>query len=166
MAEQARVAHPPAQAPGAARWALHVLLAAVGWAGFVWLWLLVAQRPWESQRLVWLVLGSFLLAPLVTALWVWHNRAIHRRKGERRAVPAPRNGMYRRDWAGRKVRADWAALAVSPVVTIQIDADGCKQYLGVGSSRPLRAASVAPARPPARGADGFEHTRLDPAPLA
>lgn len=138
---------------------LHALFVAAGWAGFVWLWVLVAQGPWVSRSLVWLVLGSLLLSPLATAWWVGHNRAIHRRKSERRAVPAPRHGSYRRDWNGRRVRADWASLAMSPVVTIQIDADGCKQYLGVGPSRPLRGASVAPARPPAR--DAFERTRRD-----
>lgn len=162
MAEGARNPTDPPQPPGAARAGLHLLLVATGWIGFAWLWFLVAQRPWEVERLVWLVLGSFIFAPALTALWVWHNRAIYRRKGERRAVPERQNDGYRRDWTGRPVRADWAALAMSPVVTIQIDEDGCKQYLGVGSSRLVRAASE-PAAPASRGGhSALDHTLVEP----
>lgn len=144
------------------RLALHLVLIGIGWIGFFWLWTVVAQQPWESQRLVWLIVGSFVLTPLLTAAWVLHNRAIYRRKGERRAVTAPRHGSYRRDWRGRRISADWAALAVSPVVTIQIDADGHKRYLGVGPSRPSSAASVAAARPPGDVAEDSGFARLDP----
>ena len=94
----------------------------LGWVGFVWLWWLVAERPWESQRLVWLIVGSLIVSPLLTALWVLHNRAIYRRKGERRAV-APADAGYGHDWHGRKVHADWPALQDARSVVVRVDGE-------------------------------------------
>ncbi len=123
----------------------HALLLVIGWVGFVWLWLLVARRPWESHGLVLLIAGSAIVAPLLTALWVWHNRRLYRRKGERRAVAfAPTD--YPHDWHGRPVHADWAALASSPVVMIEVDAAGRKLYRahisGHAAERRTAAAQV------------------------
>lgn len=145
----ARSAPGPAAGAGPLRTLIHLVVVAGGWVGFVWMWIVVARQPWDSVRLVWLIVGSFVIAPVLTAAWVAHNRAIHRRKGERRAV-AVADTRYRRDWRRRVVKADWAAMAVSPVVTIDIDEDGCKRYLGVASSRASRAHAVQPARPPRR----------------
>lgn len=132
---------------------LHFVIVAAGWIGFVWMWILVARQPWDSMRLVWLIIASLIVAPLLTAAWVAHNRSIYRRKGERRTVAAA-DTRYRRDWRRRVVKADWAAMAVSPVVTIDIDEDGCKRYLGVGPSRPARSpAATAPSQ---RGATAGE----------
>lgn len=107
---------------------IHLPWVVGGWIGFVWLWLLVAAQPWESQRLLWLIVASTLILPLLTGAWVVHNRSIHRRKGERRAV-APANTAYTHDWHGRSVQADWAQLQASRFVMISIDGE-CKVYRG------------------------------------
>ncbi|MBK6863835.1 MAG: hypothetical protein IPG91_09750 [Ideonella sp.] len=146
MDDRARAAPRREATPHPLRTLVHLLVVAAGWIGFAWMWLLVARQPWESDRLVWLIVGSFIVAPLLTAAWVMHNRAIHRRKGERRAV-TPVRQRYRRDWRGREVKADWAAMAVSPLVTIIIDEDGCKRFLGVSRSPPPKAPHRAERSP-------------------
>lgn len=97
----------------------HVVVVALGWAGFVWMWLLVGRQPWESARLYWLIAGSIVVLPLVTGAWVWHNRALYRRKGERRAV-ARAEAAYAYDWHGRSVDADWQDLKHSRYVTVSV----------------------------------------------
>ena len=100
---------------------IQFLVVVLGWVGFVWLWVLVAARPWESQRLVWLIVGSFIVLPLLTGAWVLHNRSIFKRKGERLAV-AVAEQSYTHDWHGRAVQADWQLLKRSRLV--HVDADG------------------------------------------
>ena len=112
----------PRHGPLTLRKLLHLLMVVLGWVGFVWLWWLVAERPWESQRLVWLIVGSLIVSPLLTALWVLHNRAIYRRKGERRAV-APADAGYGHDWHGRTVHADWPALQDARSVVVRVDGE-------------------------------------------
>jgi hypothetical protein len=129
----------------------HLALVVVGWAGFVWLWMLVAARPWDSRGLVWLILGSLLVAPLLTGAWVLHNRSLYRRKGERRAVAAA-DMAYERDWHGRVVQADWAVLRDSCQVVISVEG-GRKVYHGRPArpadqqGRPASAASASPRAP-------------------
>lgn len=106
----------------------HLLMVVLGWVGFVWMWLLVAARPWDSHGLVWLIVGSAIVAPLLTGAWVLHNRALYRRKGERQAV-ATADMRYERDWHGRSVHADWAMLRNSRVVRVRVDGER-KTYLG------------------------------------
>jgi hypothetical protein len=118
-----------------------LLVIGLGWVGFVWMWLLVAARPWESQRLMWLIVGSLLIVPLLTGAWVMHNRSIHRRKGERQAV-AVADTSYAHDWHGRVVHADWAALQRSRVVFVSIEAEH-KHYLGSRIADDAAAASAA-----------------------
>jgi hypothetical protein len=125
----------------ALRTAIHLLVVVIGWVGFVWMWLLVAARPWESQRLVWLILGSLLVLPLITGAWVLHNRSIHRRKGDRRAVPVV-EAAYTHDWHGRSVQADWAVLQRCRIVLISPDA-AHKRYHGTLAG--LGADTVATA---------------------
>jgi hypothetical protein len=115
---------------------VHALIVGGGWAGFAWMWWLVAAQPWDVQRLVWLIAGSVVLLPLATAAWVRHNREIFRRKGERRSVADVDPG-YARDWHGRAVMADWAALATARHVLVTVDG-ACKRYVD---------ASPSPARP-------------------
>lgn len=106
----------------------HLLVVVFGWVGFVWMWSLVAARPWESERLLWLIVGSLLVLPLLTAAWVMHNRSIHRRKGERQSVAAA-DMSYARDWHGRAVQADWAALRRSSIVFVEVESEH-KRYVG------------------------------------
>lgn len=134
--------HDSPRTPAPLRKLTHLLAVALGWAGFVWLWRLVAAEPWESRGLVWLILGSLLVAPLLTGLWVLHNRSLYRRKGERRAVAAV-DMTYRQDWRGRQVQADWHTLRDSRMVLISIEGDR-KRYQG------MRAADAAAAPPAAR----------------
>jgi hypothetical protein len=112
------------------------LVVALGWVGFVWLWWLVAQRPWEVRGLVWLIAGSLVVLPLVTLYWVWHNRSIYRRKGPRRAGAAV-DESYLRDWNGRAVQADWPMLRHARSITVQLH-DEQKHY-ALGAAAPTRA---------------------------
>lgn len=123
---------------------LRILIVALGWVGFVWMWVLVGRQPWDSGSLVWLIVGALIIAPLLTFVWVVHNRAIFRRKGERRAVAAA-DFSYAKDWHGRTISADWAQLAQSRFVTIDAE-DAMKVYrcrdseLARGLLEPARAA--------------------------
>jgi hypothetical protein len=141
---------PPSRIRTSLRRLAHLLGVVVGWVGFVWLWMLVATRPWESQRLMWLMLGSLLVAPLLTGAWVLHNRSLYRRKGERQAVSVVDMG-YAHDWHGRQVQADWATLCRSRMVLVSIDGER-KLYHGSLVDNPSAApqalpAAVAAARP-------------------
>ena len=136
----------------------HLPVIVLGWVGFVWMWLLVAARPWESQLLIWLIVGSTLIVPLLTGAWVRHNRSLHRRKGERQAV-AVADVSYTHDWNGRVVQADWTALKRSRVVLISVEAEH-KRYLGGRLAEP--GATPAAARPHAADAAGLSRSRHAP----
>lgn len=132
------------RANGTLRKLAHLLLVVLGWVGFVWMWTLVASRPWDSRGLVWLIVGALIVMPLLTGAWVWHNRALARRKGERRSVAAV-DMSYAQDWHGRRVHADWAALRASRLVLIQVEGED-KRYHGLRAD-PARSADPAPTRP-------------------
>lgn len=131
-------------AHGAVRKLAHLLLVVLGWVGFVWMWTLVASSPWDSRGLVWLIVGSLIVVPLLTGAWVLHSRALARRKGERRSI-ASVDMSYAHDWHGRRVHADWAALRGSRLVFVQVEGED-KRYHGLRADPP-RAASPAPTRP-------------------
>lgn len=131
---------------GTVRKLAHLLLIVIGWVGFVWMWTLVASRPWESRGLMWLIVGALIVMPLLTGAWVWHNRALARRKGERRGLPAV-DMTYAHDWHGRQVQADWTALRASRLVLIQVESDH-KRYHG-GLADTARSADAAPEPAPA-----------------
>lgn len=114
---------------------LRILVVIGGWIGFVWMWLLVGRQPWDSGRLVWLILGTLIVVPLLTFAWVLHNRAIFRRKGERRGASAS-DFSYATDWHGRTVSADWAQLQRSRFVTVGVN----------GSVKSYRCGSMDIAR--------------------
>lgn len=130
---------------------VHLLVVVIGWVGFVWLWLLVAARPWDSQGLIWLIVGSLVLVPLLTGAWVLHNRSLYRRKGERQGV-ATADMRYAHDWHGRSVRADWAALRRSRAVLIEVEGTH-KRYHGSFIDKPIH--SPMPARRPAVAQDSL-----------
>lgn len=134
-------AQPPQRAHAALRKLVHCLVVTLGWVGFVWLWWLVSVRPWESERLVWLIAGSFILLPLLTGAWVVHNRSIFNRKGERLAVAVAQE-HYANDWHGREVQADWPRLKRSRLVHIGV-------YGGRKIYRVERADARSVAPPPA-----------------
>jgi hypothetical protein len=136
----------------------HLVVVVIGWVGFAWLWLLVAARPWDSQGLTWLILGSLVLMPLLTGAWVLHNRSIHRLKGDRQAV-APVSMGYAHDWHGRTVQADWDVLRRSRHVIVEVKGEN-KRYLGVHIEKPVHQALPA-ARP-----SGSRHAVMQDSPLA
>lgn len=137
---------PQGGARNALRKLAHLLLVVLGWVGFVWMWTLVASRPWDSRSLVWLIVGSLVVMPLLTGAWVLHNRALARRKGERRSV-ASVDMSYAHDWHGRQVHADFPALRASRLVLVQVEGKH-KRYHGLRADSPRAAPSApAPTRP-------------------
>ena len=112
---------------------LHLALLVVGWGLFFWGWHDVLGQHWDTTALVWLIVGSLVLLPAMTIAWVLHNVGIHRRKG-------PRTGLrkvdetYWHDWNGREISADFAALARSNVVVIDVE----------GKRKVYRAGGVLP----------------------
>jgi len=116
--------------PGRARRALHLLLAAAGWALFAWWWWIVLGRTGRDQ-MVWTAVFlaiSLVVIVTVTALWVMHNVNIFRRRGPRRAVrasgPEPAH-----DVLGRPLRVedDPRDVRTAPVVRIVVEG-GTKRY--------------------------------------
>ncbi len=103
------------------------------------MWLLVGRQPWETSRLIWLIVGTLIVVPLLTLAWVLHNRAIFRRKGERRGV-AVADFSYRTDWHGRTISADWAQLQRSRFVTV--DVDGPLKFYRCVDSELVRSVSA------------------------
>lgn len=97
---------------------LHVLVVAIGWGIFGWSWWTVGfGQPFHPAVLATLIVISMVLAPLVTLLWVEHNRDIYARKGQRKGVHTlPEN--YRQDWSGRLVHARFDTLRDSQLVII------------------------------------------------
>ena len=113
---------------------LHLAALVVGWALFFWGWYDVLGQHWDTTALIWLIVGSLVLLPMMTIAWVLHNVGIHRRKG-------PRTGLrkvdetYRHDWNGREISADFAALARANVVVI--DVEGKRKVYRAGGVLPM-----------------------------
>lgn len=105
---------------------LHALGVIVGWLLFALFWWLVLARPWESRDLWLLIVGSLVLLPIITAIWVVHNVALFRRRGPRRSVPAV-DPVFDRDSLNRPLVADWALLRATQEVTIAFDG-AAKRY--------------------------------------
>jgi hypothetical protein len=111
----------------------HFLLVVLGWITFIWMWSLVVSRPQDNSMIVLLVVGSFIISPVITFLWVFHNMGIYKRKGPRvgsKEIPH----AYEHDWAGRKITADWEELKRARVVVIEIDEFG-KNYVAASINR-------------------------------
>ena len=104
----------------------HVLFVILGWVLFIWFWHIAAGEPWDSAPLMFLIIGSIIVSPLVTLFWIFHNMGIYKRKGPRKGM-ANVQPFYDVDWSGREVTADWAALTSARVVVIEVDEFG-KNY--------------------------------------
>lgn len=124
---------------------IHLVVIVAGWLLFGWGWYLVAGRPWDTASLVILVVGSLVVLPTLTLLWIAHNLGIHRRKGPRQTVRQA-DAAYLHDWNGREVQADWPALAGRRTIVISIE-DGRKVYRAAGPR------AIVPDRRTASGQD-------------
>jgi hypothetical protein len=113
---------------------LHLAALVVGWALFFWGWYDVLGQHWETTALIWLIVGSLVLLPMMTIAWVLHNVGIHRRKGPRTGVRKV-DETYRHDWNGREISADFAALARASVVVI--DVEGKRKVYRAGGALPM-----------------------------
>lgn len=112
---------------GVGRRLLHALLLLAGWMLFFWFWWhVVTTQEIDSRQVMLLIGGAVLLLPLLTLMWVLHNRNIFKLKGPRTCVRVVQED-YRADWEGRAVHADWAGLKSARVVTIEVDESG-KHY--------------------------------------
>lgn len=74
-------------------------------------------QPFHPVVLATVIVISLVLAPLVTLLWVEHNRDIYARKGQRKGVHSPPE-HYQQDWAGRLVHAQFGTLRKAQLVII------------------------------------------------
>ncbi len=120
----------------------HLVLVVLGWAGFAWLWSLVLGRPWESADLRGLIVGTLVVAPVLTVAWIVHNVGIYRRRGPRRSVPAV-TWRYERDYNGREVAADFTALRDACTVVIDVDGGRKRYRAATGPASREREATVA-----------------------
>lgn len=110
------------QRPGLPNWPirlLHVGGVVAGWILFGWFWWTVLyEQPIAATNLSLLIAGAFLIVPLITLVWVIHNRGIHARKGPRQTnvtiVPT-----YTRDWTGSTVHADFAHLKTAARILVE-----------------------------------------------
>lgn len=131
----------PGQRLGGRRRIVHAVLVVLGWLLFAWSWQRVTAAGPEVGELRWLLLTAVLVVPVLTLSWVAHNVGIHRRKGPRRSVPAV-TARHDRDFNGRRLEADWPALAMARHIDIVVDGDR-KRF--VAAPRPLPAAGERPA---------------------
>ena len=98
----------------------HVFVLLAGWLLFIWLWWDVMQGRWDTGRFWWIVIGSMLVFPVVTLVWIYHNVSIYRRLGPRKALRAVAES-YAADFNRRQIDADWGALRNARFVTISND---------------------------------------------
>ncbi|MBG6080539.1 hypothetical protein IWX58_002226 [Rubrivivax gelatinosus] len=128
----------------AARRLVHALVVLAGWVLFVWGWERVASGQPAVGELLWLIVGALVLVPALTLSWVLHNVGIYRRKGPRRSSALVALD-YTHDFNGRRIDADWTALASARRVLIRNDG-GHKRF---ENADPAPAAPTVPAAAPA-----------------
>ncbi|MFZ5574359.1 MAG: hypothetical protein ACOY5S_04035 [Pseudomonadota bacterium] len=120
--------------------AWHVLLVASGWVVFGMFWWIVMPQDLNAfSSIARLIAVALFLLPAVTFYWVMHNRGIYDRKGPRRHVQRV-TAPYPRDWAGRKVRADFEALRQVREITIIGTAEE-KHYVAGRATQPYSEAA-------------------------
>ena len=107
----------------------HIFFILFGWAVFIWLWWDVMQGQWDTAGFWWIVIGSILVVPAITVIWIFHNVSLYRRLGPRKSVRAVKEA-YPVDFKGRQVDADWDALRNARFITIGAD-DTHKQFRAV-----------------------------------
>lgn len=112
--------------PGWPQRILHIVAVVAGWALFLWGWHEVLGQPWDTHALQWLIVGSLVVLPAVSAAWILHNLGIHRRKGPRTGVRKV-DESYLHDWNGRSIHADFATLRNARIVVIDLHGQ-CKVY--------------------------------------
>lgn len=118
----------------------HAAIVLAGWLLFVWCWRVVTADHPSIGQLSDLLIGALVVVPVFTVSWVVHNVGIHRRKGPRRSVPAVEQ-RYERDYNGRVIQADWAALAGAQRINVVIDGDSKRFVAVVGLSADASQAS-------------------------
>lgn len=109
---------------------VHFLILVTGWLLFfgAW-WRVLATQRLSYPTLGWLVLGSLIVIPLITLMWLRHNIEIHERKGPRLQVRTS-DERYEHDWQGLQISADWVALRAAHSIEIKIETElDQKQYL-------------------------------------
>jgi hypothetical protein len=106
-----------------------ILLAIAGWLIFaVGWWRVIAEDGWPfSAETIAILVAVAVAIFLATAAWVWHNRAIYRRKGPRSAV-RPVRRCYTHDRLGRPLDLDADRLASARVIVVSVTEDGTKKY--------------------------------------
>lgn len=133
-----------------------------GWLLFAWCWRVVTADHPSIGQLSDLLIGALVVVPVFTVSWVMHNLGIHRRKGPRRSVPAVEQ-RYERDYNGRLIHADWAALASVQRIDIVIDGDS-KRFVVVAAGGAGRSGPTGPGdRPDVLGPAGGAGTSDEPA---
>lgn len=96
----------------------HIILVLLGWSIFGGLWWIVLQQTSNSlSSIIWLFSGALILLPVITLLWVLHNREIYAHKGPRRHVQVV-EARYEQDWMGRAIQANFDQLKQAGSITI------------------------------------------------
>jgi hypothetical protein len=119
----------PADAGARPHFRGRILFAVGGWLVFVagwWRVIAVDGLPFTPETLVLLAAVAVAIF-LGTAAWVWHNRAIYRRKGPRSAV-RPVHRLYTHDRLDRPLDLDVDRLAGARVIVVQVTEEGTKRY--------------------------------------
>lgn len=109
--------------------ARRVVAGVLAWLLFAAAWAWVLGRPGNGVDRAALVLpGAVLLTLGITVVWQRHNRAIYRRKGPRRGVPATER-RWSHDTLGRPLEFHGDPAAAE--VVLEQDWRGVKIYRGV-----------------------------------
>jgi heme/copper-type cytochrome/quinol oxidase subunit 2 len=120
---------------------VHIVLILFGWIVFFLFWAKVLWHDTETAKHAGLLILIGLLAtPLITLVWVTHNKWIYRRKGARGAGFSPPE-KYENDWSGKSVFAEWPLLKTTRNVEV-IPVETAKLY------KPFKRISEASSRGP------------------
>lgn len=112
-----------------ARRAVHVVLGAVSWIGFVLLWMWQLEVYVPSTWLYSICLIAVILAAWVvfTICWVRWNRNIYARR-HRRTAPVRQEVAFDEDSLGRPISAASGIRAAEGQIIVSVDEAGAKTY--------------------------------------